>query len=210
MPLVTRFANQGNFFKQDTEPADWQEGDLWSDTTNDLLFINVGGVATAIGSSAFEILDNYEATSEEASHIKSGLSISFDDTSEIIVTGTLECIAQFNVSLKINGQASGYNWTISTLGTSGLSTSTDPSDPNGRMFTTGAGNAATFFIVHINLNDTDRAHWHGMANLSNNTEVFSGSNNSINSGDLTSIEILADSNWKVGSKITMYQVKRSV
>ena len=50
MPLVTRRANQGNLFKQDTEPPDWLDGDLWSDTTNNLVKVNVSGTATVIGS----------------------------------------------------------------------------------------------------------------------------------------------------------------
>ena len=49
MPLVTRQANQGNLFKQDTEPPDWQDGDLWSDTTDNSLKLNVSGTATDIG-----------------------------------------------------------------------------------------------------------------------------------------------------------------
>ena len=49
MPLVTRQANQGNLFKQATEPPDWLNGDLWSDTTNDSLKLNVSGTATNVG-----------------------------------------------------------------------------------------------------------------------------------------------------------------
>ena len=49
MPLVTRQANQGNLFKQATEPPDWQDGDLWSDTTNNIVKVNVNGTATALG-----------------------------------------------------------------------------------------------------------------------------------------------------------------
>ena len=48
MPLVTRRANQGNLFKQDTEPPDWLDGDLWSDTTANELKINVSGTAASI------------------------------------------------------------------------------------------------------------------------------------------------------------------
>ena len=49
MPLVKRRANQGNLFKQDTEPPDWLNGDLWSDTTDDSLKLNVSGTATNVG-----------------------------------------------------------------------------------------------------------------------------------------------------------------
>ena len=49
MPLVTRRANQGNLFKQDTEPPEWLDGDLWSDNLTNELFLNIGGTATAIG-----------------------------------------------------------------------------------------------------------------------------------------------------------------
>ena len=55
MPLVTRQASQGNLFKQDTEPPNWQAGDLWSDTTDDTLYINDGGTATVIGNTLARI-----------------------------------------------------------------------------------------------------------------------------------------------------------
>lgn len=49
MPLVTRTANEGVFFKQTTEPGGWLDGDLWSDTTANLLKLNVSGTAEEIG-----------------------------------------------------------------------------------------------------------------------------------------------------------------
>lgn len=56
MPLVTRQANQGNLFKTDTEPPDWVDGDLWSDTTDNLLKLNVSGDATVVGRSIAELV----------------------------------------------------------------------------------------------------------------------------------------------------------
>jgi len=56
MPLVTRQANQGNLFNQATEPPDWLDGDLWSDTTANIVKNNVGGTATDIGKSTAEVL----------------------------------------------------------------------------------------------------------------------------------------------------------
>ncbi len=50
MPLVTRQVNQGNLFKEALEPTEWLDGDLWSDTTNNTLQINVDGVATSVSS----------------------------------------------------------------------------------------------------------------------------------------------------------------
>ena len=51
MPLVTRQANQGNLFKQATEPPDWLNGDLWSDTTDNILKLNNNGTAENVGRS---------------------------------------------------------------------------------------------------------------------------------------------------------------
>lgn len=45
MPLVTRQANQGVFFKTDTEPPDWQNSDIWIDTDNSNLAINRNGTS---------------------------------------------------------------------------------------------------------------------------------------------------------------------
>jgi len=56
MPLVTRQANQGRFFVTATEPADWLDGDLWSDTTANLLKLNVGGTAVTIGRNIAEVV----------------------------------------------------------------------------------------------------------------------------------------------------------
>lgn len=52
MPLVTRQANQGRFFVENTEPADWLDGDLWSDLTENLLFLNNNDVAEEVGENA--------------------------------------------------------------------------------------------------------------------------------------------------------------
>jgi len=56
MPLVTRQANQGRFFVEDLEPADWLNGDLWSDTTVNLLKLNNNGTAQTISRTVGEIM----------------------------------------------------------------------------------------------------------------------------------------------------------
>lgn len=56
MPLVTRQAEQGNIFKQGTEPPNWQEGDLWADTTDDTLYINKGGTASLVGNTIARVI----------------------------------------------------------------------------------------------------------------------------------------------------------
>jgi len=48
MPLVTRQVNQGNLFKEATEPAQWEDGDLWSDTTANNVKVNVDGLAVSV------------------------------------------------------------------------------------------------------------------------------------------------------------------
>ena len=48
MPLVTRQANQGNLFVQDTEPTgSWNDGDLWVDTDTGQLSVNEDGTAVS-------------------------------------------------------------------------------------------------------------------------------------------------------------------
>ena len=56
MPLVTRQVNQGNLFKQDVEPTDWQDGDLWSDTTTNILKLNDSGTAVNVGKTIAELV----------------------------------------------------------------------------------------------------------------------------------------------------------
>ena len=53
MPLVSRFANQGQFYKEPTEPPNTLDGDLWSDTTANLLKLNVAGTFQDVGVSSF-------------------------------------------------------------------------------------------------------------------------------------------------------------
>ena len=48
MPLVTRQSNQGNLWKEATTP-NWVDGDVWSDTTNNALFLNSSGSALVVG-----------------------------------------------------------------------------------------------------------------------------------------------------------------
>lgn len=54
MPLVTRTSNQGNFFREDEEPPNWQNADLWADTNLSPrgLFINNDGTALQLGSAS--------------------------------------------------------------------------------------------------------------------------------------------------------------
>ena len=56
MPLVTRNVQQANLFKLATEPTNWQDGDLWSDTTANLLKLNVGGTAVGVAVSMLDAL----------------------------------------------------------------------------------------------------------------------------------------------------------
>lgn len=48
MVLVTRSANQGNLYNQETEPPDWLDGDVWVKTSTGLAYTNVSGTATEI------------------------------------------------------------------------------------------------------------------------------------------------------------------
>jgi len=50
MPFVQRTSKQGNIFKQDVEPLNWLDADLWADTnsTPRSLFINDDGTALRV------------------------------------------------------------------------------------------------------------------------------------------------------------------
>jgi len=54
MPLVTRSGIRG-IFVEATEPSEWLDGDVWSDTTANIVKNNVGGTATDIGHAANEM-----------------------------------------------------------------------------------------------------------------------------------------------------------
>ena len=56
MPLVTRQVNQGNLFKEDIEPSQWLDGDLWSDTTANSLKLNDNGTAKNIDRTIAELV----------------------------------------------------------------------------------------------------------------------------------------------------------
>jgi len=53
MPLVTRQANQGVIFRQPLEPGESLDGDLWSDTTANLLKLNNSGTFQDVGQTSF-------------------------------------------------------------------------------------------------------------------------------------------------------------
>lgn len=48
MPLVTSSSVQGNLFRQADEPSTWINGDIWVDTDNGTVYVNVNGTATAV------------------------------------------------------------------------------------------------------------------------------------------------------------------
>ena len=47
MPLVTRQSNQGNLWKEASTP-NWATNDIWVDTDDGKLYVNVSGSATEI------------------------------------------------------------------------------------------------------------------------------------------------------------------
>ena len=50
MVLVTRAGNASQVYKQATEPSEWLNGDVWVDTDDGKLYVNVSGTATEKGS----------------------------------------------------------------------------------------------------------------------------------------------------------------
>jgi len=65
MPLVTRQANQGVFFKVADEPPDWQNSDIWIDTDNSDLSVNRAGTAVKIADGTLVQGDLYIATATD-------------------------------------------------------------------------------------------------------------------------------------------------
>lgn len=85
MPLVSRTSNQGNLYKQATEPAGWLDGDVWSDTTANTLKNNVNGTATAIGKSSFSDATTVSYSETIGDYTTpTGVVSSSDATSEIL------------------------------------------------------------------------------------------------------------------------------
>jgi len=56
MVLVTRQVNQGRLFVEALEPTDWVDGDLWSDTTNNVLKRNNNGSVETVTRSIGEMI----------------------------------------------------------------------------------------------------------------------------------------------------------
>ena len=48
MPLVTRTSVQGNVYKQATEPPSWENGDLWIDTDDGIVYVNIDDTASQV------------------------------------------------------------------------------------------------------------------------------------------------------------------
>ena len=56
MPLVTRTSTQGNLYRESTEPPNWQNGDLWVDTDDGTIYVNISGTATTVGRTVQEMM----------------------------------------------------------------------------------------------------------------------------------------------------------
>jgi len=84
MPLVSRTSTQGNFFKEDEEPSNWQDSDLWSDTNASprALFINNDGTALQLGSFSVD-----EIQSDQPANVGAGgIAPNFQSTLELSAT----------------------------------------------------------------------------------------------------------------------------
>ena len=182
-PLVTRETNQGNFYKQATEPADWQDGDLWSDTNDNKLFLNVGGTATEIGGGLvgsdntwtgkqtfthaaetgsggkLEHIGTYTCSSAESSHDFSSLSLDLDGTYsklKLIISGTLT--AAQDLQLVIDGRTTGgaYNFTYVQNDVSTVTGADTINQNTAAMFTSDLGvGAGSIFMCEVEI------YWNG-------------------------------------------------
>jgi hypothetical protein len=148
MPLVTRFSNQGNVFKEALEP-NWNNGDLWSDTTEDKLKININGTATDVGQSVeshtFTTAETW--TPEEQTGV---LKITVDTTDmtlgkvNINVDGSIaETITSGIKSRLVNPSSS---LTIQTLGATGNFDLSDVTYSNNSLSLIAQGYPTTVFF----------------------------------------------------------------
>jgi len=121
MPLVTRFSDQGNVFKQGTEPLGWLNGDLWVDTGDGVVSVNISGTATPLSSiPGIETLTNKTITDLE---ITAGIRLeAISKTFEHYFTGdsvdviwTFNDIAGSNSLTMNNGIDSGLRITTGAL-----------------------------------------------------------------------------------------------
>lgn len=116
MPLVTRLANQGIFYKQATQPSDWQNGDIWIDTDDSNVYVNQGGTAVRIALGSLTRGDVLYASADDTiQRLAKGVSgqylqIGANDPSWVTLTSPLEVLDNHEAS----GNESTYTYTPGT------------------------------------------------------------------------------------------------
>lgn len=105
MPLVTRTTQQGNLFRTATEPPNWQNGDLWVDTDDGKVYVNVSGTATELGSGPMELLDTYTAsTAENSKTFTFSTALARADYQIIRIVANFEIVAALDFGIQLNGE----------------------------------------------------------------------------------------------------------
>jgi len=258
MPLVTRFADRGSFFRQALVPPNWLNGDLWVDTDNSNLAVNRSGttVQTALGTfvqgdilhasttdtltrlakgtadqvltmndaatlpnwetvaavtSKLTVVETYEATSAESTHTFTITSDDFTDTAQYILSLDGMTSASMTLQMQFNGvSTSNYDDSGRTID-NGVETLINRNNQTFSIILPTI-NASFAFNVIIQYSDTDGSDNYLWAN---SVGVNGGSASIVLAHiletaqtDINEIKITGSSNWRVGTRMTLYKLAR--
>jgi len=149
MPLVTRTSTQGNLFKQATEPTQWVNADLWSDSdsTPRSLFINNDGTALELG--VFSEGDGQLTNSQTTSGLPQNIALN-----ETWGNGS-EAVTIVNSTNKVCLCACAYTASAIGAGTTSCSIREDTTVLASSTQAYGDDNGAMVIVMHVEDDVTD-------------------------------------------------------
>jgi len=172
---------------------------------------------TLLSQLAWGIIETYEATVAENSHLFSFPAIDFDDFSELILVMDIVASASMSLSCRINADATANYDTHGKRIFAGADTFVNQTNATSGLLCTsnvlGANQNFGNIVAHIGLPKGSTA----SSNHPSWTVYTSGDFGelemlacvlTVDKSDISSIELRGSSNWKIGSRATLYRVKR--
>jgi len=166
----------------------------------------------------WEPIDDYEASSAEATKTFSFTGVTMDDHSKIVVVYDGSTSASMTLNFRINQITSSSYHTDGTSTIGGTTTSLDlGASTSGQLWGTGQLTAANnLFQGTIDVYLTKGSGGSGDLPFSSHNGVGNGTQRNVSirlisdQTSITDVTIFGSQNWNIGTRITVYKVKRTL
>jgi len=165
---------------------------------------------------AWGIIETYEAAIAESSHVFTFAAIDFDNFSELVLVLDAVATAAQNIQIRINTDATANYDTHGKRIFAGADTFVNQTNATSGILVSsnvlGANNNNSNSVIVITLakgsTGADFPQWTAYTSGEAGELELLGGVLTIDSADISSIEVRGSANWKIGTRATLYRVAR--